>query len=205
MSYGKVVLLLKTIAVFILGLVFPVIIIFQSYMGLISLSNEYGNMTSANLLIEDVAKFKQNIKSDNDYRFVSLLYLEDKNYAVMVRKQVMKITIMQIGYATRSIGLMLIVLGFRDKEHNLAGSWDNIKLDFKTGSTGALVVVIGAIMATLGGVLKNDYNNNAIPAYQRQVYADDVVSDIYKGCIENAGEKAADCFLKSYEHAFSTR
>ncbi|MDF7657791.1 hypothetical protein PUG81_02320 [Erwiniaceae bacterium L1_54_6] len=203
MSIRKDFLSIKVIAAVFLGLIFPVVIILQSLSGLRTLSSDFHQLDSTNSIVEEVAKLKENITTDNDYKFVSMVYLENKNYTVMLKKQVMKIIIMQIGYATMSVGLMLIVLGFKDQEHVLSGGWRDIKIDFKTGSTGAAVVVVGAIMATLGGVLKNEYSNNPLPDYGQHLDIDSMTYLIYQGCKIHAGDKIADCFLNSYEKVIS--
>lgn len=200
MEMKKFIGLIKLLAIIILGFIFPIVLIIQSYIGLQTLTS--GFKTASNMVTE-VKQLKTLIHSSNDYNFASLVFLENKNFEVMQKKQIMKVTIIQLGYAMMSIGLMLIMLGFEDKKHAISGGWNSFKLDFKTGSTGALVVVIGAVMATLGGVLKNDYNNNAIPAYEtyQESSKNDEVTSIYNGCIENnkVNADAAECFMKSYK------
>lgn len=81
----------------------------------------------------------------------------------------MKNTVMHIGYATISLGLSLILLGI--KEENGGGeakiAAPGITFDVKTGSTGAYVFVIGALMATVGGSLPNKYQGSTIPVYDK--------------------------------------
>lgn len=197
---------LKLLAILFLGFIFPIALIFQSYIGMQTLTSDFKTTSKNEGAVSEVQQLKKLITTSNDYNFASLVFLENKNFEVMKRKQIMKVTVIQLGYAMMSIGLMLIMLGFEDKEHALSGGWDSFKLDFKTGSTGALVIVIGAVMATLGGVLKNDYGNNAIPPYKtyQESTRNDEVTSIYNGCIEmnkqNSG--AAECFINSYKLSF---
>lgn len=203
MGMKKSIVIIKLLATLILGFIFPIALIYQSYIGMQTLTSDFKATSKTESMIGEVQQLKQLIHNSNDYKFASLVFLENKNFEVMKRKQIMKVTVIQLGYAMMSIGLMLIMLGFEDKEHAISGGWDSFKLDFKTGSTGALVVVIGAVMATLGGVLKNDYSNNPLPPYEtyQESPKNDEVTSMYNGCIEmnKVNTAAAECFIKSYK------
>ncbi len=62
--------------------------------------------------------------------------------------------------------MMLSLLGIKDGGLVGSGEAAGIKFDFKTGSTGVAMFVVGALMATIGGVLKNDYQTSLIPDYE---------------------------------------
>lgn len=84
----------------------------------------------------------------------------------MINKQVMKTSIINIGFAVMSIGLMLLVLGIESGGAEASAAVNELEFNLKTGSTGVAIFVVGAIMATLGGVLKNDYQTSQIPNYE---------------------------------------
>jgi hypothetical protein len=96
---------------------------------------------------------------------------------------------------------MFIVLGINDGGAQVTGGTDEIKFDFKTGSTGVLVFVVGALMATVGGVLKNDYSTVPIPTFYYNnapsEYSKSI--DAYNECKEKGKEIFQSCFIGIFE------
>lgn len=161
--------ILKLAASVVFGVVFPILILFQAYTGFASLNDDVGYKTTTSDLVVNLGEAKANIESANDYALFSLLYVEHANQKTMINKQVMKTSVMHIGFAVISIGMMLIIFGIQGGgEGGAQGTFSvqDITFDFKTGSTGVAVFCVGALMATLGGVLKNEYTTSTIPSFE---------------------------------------
>ncbi len=159
----------RSIAIIIFGIVFPVIILFQSYVGINSLRDDVAYKTTMTDLVSNLSETKKHLLNANDYALYSLLYVEHGNQKTMINKQVMKSTVVHIGFAVISVGMMLIILGIKEEGESGAEASveaNGIKFDFKTGSTGVAMFCVGAVMATIGGVLKNDYQTSEIPTYE---------------------------------------
>ena len=108
---------------------------------------------------------------------------------------------MQIGFAVISVGMMLIVLGINDGGAAAGAHVASIQFDFKTGSTGVVVFVVGALMATAGGVLKNDYSTVPIPSFFYDSAPPEYVKSInaYKECKKLGDNKFQPCFIGVFE------
>lgn len=122
----------------------------------------------------------------------------------MINKQVMKTSIIHIGFAVISVGMMLIILGINEGERSGAEAQmdvQGLKFDFKTGSTGAAMFLVGAIMATVGGVLKNDYQTSEIPIYSRMISTEHLAYEkslkAYRACAQTDGELET-CFAQIF-------
>jgi len=105
----------------------------------------------------------------NDYALFSLMFVEHGNQRTMINKQRTKTAVVNIGFAVLSIGMMLIILGFegrKDQNMDAGVAFGELKFNLKTGSAGIGIFVIGAMIATLGGVLKNDYQTSQIPQFE---------------------------------------
>jgi hypothetical protein len=119
----------------------------------------------------------------------------------MTNKQVMKVSVMQIGFSVISIGMMLIVLGINSGGVKGAVEGAGLKFDFKTGSTGVAVFLVGAVMATAGGVLKNKYKTGVIPKYISEDSSKESEETIaaYNECKSQKITSPQECFIKFYE------
>lgn len=196
---------IRNLAVIIFGVIFPVVILFQAYMGINSLRNDVAYKTTISDLVTNFSDSKKHLLNANDYALYSLLYVEHANQKTMINKQVMKSTVVHIGFAVISVGMMLIILGI--KEEGASGAEaeieaHGIKFDFKTGSTGVAMFCVGAIMATIGGVLKNEYQTAEIPSYvsinQPAVLIDFNKSiEAYKACSQK-GDDFETCFSQLF-------
>lgn len=192
----------RQIAVVSLGVIIPIALLTQAYLGLSSLVSTVSYEQKHHNVNELFLQVKKSINNVNDYAFISLLYSENANLKTMTNKQVMKISIMQIGFSVLSVGMMFIVLGIRDGGAEGGLDAGALKFDFKTGSTGVLVFVMGSLMATAGGVLKNDYETVPLPGY-----AYDEVKPEYWGIIiafkkcktEDKTEKLDECLKKAID------
>lgn len=197
----------KTSAVIIFGVIVPVAILFQAYIGLSDLREDVSKHTTANTTSEEYKSVRPLLQDANDYAFYNLLYSERTNLIVVTNKQVMKVTVIQIGFAAISLGLMFIVLGINDGGAQGAVEGSGLKIDFKTSSTGAVVFIVGALMATAGGVLKNQYETVPIPGYidrgsgnGQQAHVQTL--NIYEDC-RKKGEVRYECFFKHFADEFS--
>lgn len=161
----------KIIGIFIFGIITPAIILYASYGNLSKSTELIQGDTSLASITESFKDANQNLFTFNDYSLFSLMLVEANNLKSIINKQHMKNTVMHIGYATISLGLSLILLGIKEEngggEARIAAS--AITFDVKTGSTGAYVFVIGAIMATIGGSLPNKYQGSTIPLFDKTV------------------------------------
>jgi len=187
-------------SIVIFGVIFPVYVLFQAYQGVAGLQNNVSYNKTLTQLVADFADAKKNIDSVNDYALFSLMYVEHGNQKTMINKQTMKAAIVHIGFAVMSIGMMLLILGINNGGIEGSAGTENLKFDFKTGSTGIAVFVIGSVMATVGGILKNEYSSSTIPMYEgagNEQYAKSV--NAYKSCFTSKSENPEKCFAGIFE------
>ncbi|KPH93086.1 hypothetical protein AMS58_19360 [Pseudoalteromonas porphyrae] len=156
----------RILAVVLFGAIFPSIVIYGAFSDISKLTSiidykgDLKNVVSAYSSILD-----KKPEGSNEYILLSLLITENANQNAMVNKQVMKAAVMQIGFALISIGLLFIVLGLNEGGMDGSGEIGDFKFDFKTASSGLSAIVIGSIVATMGGVLKNEYRTVPVPNY----------------------------------------
>jgi hypothetical protein len=192
---------IKSISIIVFGIIVPMFVLFQAYSGISTLTN---NVIYDDKIEDVVANYKEinEIPMDgNDFSLFSLVYTEHANQKMMVNKQVMKVSIIQIGFAVISIGMMLIVLGINDGGADSSAGFGGVSFDIKTGSSGVFVFVVGAIMATAGGVLKNDYNTVPIPAYYYQTETIEHTKTLtaYRECMKLGPVVFDLCFKTAFE------
>lgn len=147
------------------------------------------------------AKARPLLRSANDFSLYSVMAAEHTNRAVVTNKQVMKVAVMQIGFAVVSLGLMFVILGINDGGGSAVVGGSGLTFDFRTGSTGALVFVIGAAMATAGGVLKNDYQTVPVPTFAGTTGGDALYAQAqsaYAECSKLGDTVAQECFFKVF-------
>jgi len=191
----------RPIAIVLFGVIVPLFILVQAYVGLATLGADVNNTRTSDDLVTTLSTVKKSLTNGNDYALFSLLYTEHANQKTMINKQIMKVAIMQIGFAVISVGMMLIILGFNDGGAAGGAEVSGVKFDFKSGSTGVVVFLAGALMATTGGVLKNDYNTVPIPEF---VYADfnpEYTKSInaYNECKKLGEDKFKVCFIGIFQ------
>ncbi|MGA4338489.1 hypothetical protein ACI2TO_22835 [Ralstonia nicotianae] len=194
----------RSAAIIILGVVLPVTVLFQAYVGLQFLNREIaGKSTQSDAsAIYEMAKNRIRDPGDgNDYALFSLIYSEQSNRNTIINKQLLKVVIMQIGFAVISLGLMFIVLGINDGGATAGAEGAGLKLDFRSGSTGVVTFVVGALMATAGGVMKNEYQTVGIPQYvQRSKDSNNLRAvNAFKECSTLKRGVAEECFMDSFK------
>lgn len=189
------------LAIVLLGIVVPVVVLAQAYQGLAKVSAAVGQSAPSQTPAAAMMEVKSALTSANDYALFALLSAEHANKAIVTNKQIMKIAIMQIGFAVISLGLMLLILGINEGGgQGVAGIMD-LKFDFRTGSTGVVVFVVGAAMATAGGVLKNEYATVPLPGFTSPGSANDITARSFLNeCKASAGKDYAVCFANTFEY-----
>lgn len=157
----------KKKATVVFGLIVPFILIIVSIINVVTLNN---NMATNSSPSEQLKYIKQLDKDSYEYTLYSLMYVEHNSVQTFVNKQELKVTVMLIGFAVISMGIMFIILGFKEENgaNGIEGNFlaANVSFDFKTGSTGVAIFIIGALMVSLGGLLSNSYKGSSIPSYQ---------------------------------------
>lgn len=193
--------------ILIFGILIPVLILFQAYFGLSSSLDNVSESVKSGTGTALFNEASEKLVTGNDYVLFSLIYTENANQQVVTNKQIMKLSVMQIGFAVISLGLMFVILGFSDGGASGQGQSGGLSFSFSTGSTGLAVVVIGALMATEGGVLKNDYSTVPIPSYLSSVSSSGgfPAQQAYSVCTEKAGEEVEACFLGLFKQYFKVR
>jgi hypothetical protein len=190
----------QQLAIVLLGVVVPITILTQAYYGIASLGSNVNYIRTTDDLVSLFSNAKKIINNDKDYALFSLLNSEHANLKTMTNKQIMKVAIMQIGFAVTSLGMMFIVLGINDGGASGGTEVSGIKFDFKSESTGVVVFVIGALMATAGGVLKNDYNTVPIPEFVVGAHPEYTESvNAYIECKKLGEDRFKDCFVGVFE------
>jgi hypothetical protein len=191
----------RQLSILLLGIIVPLVVLSLAFKNISALSNSISYTSNPQSTVALLKEAKETIKEGNDYYLFSLIYTEHANQKTMINKQTMKVSIMQIGFAVISIGMMFIVLGIN--AGGAEGSIDltGVKIDFKIASTGVVVFVVGTTMATLGGVLKNDYGTVPIPKYH---FPNDTAAlERLKGYLEDCklqkDVKTEECFLAIFE------
>ncbi|CAH1202628.1 conserved membrane hypothetical protein [Candidatus Nitrotoga sp. BS] len=195
------IIIARNAAILLFGVIVPLVILAQAYVGLASLSTNINNTKTSDDLVHTLSTVKKSLSNGNDYALFSLLYTENANQKTMINKQIMKVTIMQIGFAVSSVGMMLILLGFNDGGASGTAEVSGMKFDFKSGSTGVVAFLAGALMATAGGVLKNDYATVPIPEYVYVGSDEDHTKSInaFSQCKLLGEDKFKDCFIGFFQ------
>lgn len=149
----------------VLGLLIPIFLLLNVIINVSNLEDDIGHKGGLEKVVEHFIQIQPKLESANDYAFISMLAAENANQKTMINKQVMKVAVIQVGFAVISIGLLFVVLGFNDGGMDTTGSSGDLSFNVKTGSTGLAAIIIGAAMATFGGILKNEYNTVQVPKY----------------------------------------
>jgi len=190
-----------SMAILVLGVLFPVLVLIQAYGALSKLTPAIVAWRDANSAEEAFARIQPKLRSANDYALYTVMRLEATNNAVVTNKQVMKVVIMHLGFAVVSVGLMFVVLGIEAKDGGEGGvEVAGLKVDFKTASTGVLVFVVGATMVTLGGVLRNEYATVGVPEYVLEGKDPNAEASLerFRFCKANNQASLSDCFAQAY-------
>lgn len=191
----------RQLSILLLGIIVPLVALSLAFQNISTLSTSISFTSDPKSTIELLKEAKEIIKEGNDYYLFSLIYTEHANQNTMVNKQTMKVSIMQIGFAVISIGMMFIVLGIDAGGAEGTSDIAGVKINFKIASTGVVVFIVGTTMATLGGILKNDYGTVPIPKYH---FPNDIAAlERLKGYLEDCrlqkDVKTEECFLAMFK------
>lgn len=115
-------------------------------------------------LIAEFKTLRPSLTNTDDYRLASQVIAESASQRAMVNKQVMKATAMQVGVATMSVGLMLVLLGVRER-HTVSLKFAGFTLDLPQVTTGALVFVAGGAITGAAALMPNSYRTVAVPLF----------------------------------------
>ena len=196
------------LTVILFGVVVPVFLIAQAYISMGALDGTVSSVIPKESVAETFQDVRPVLHDANDYALYSVMSAERTNLMVVTNKQNMKVAVMQIGFAVISVGIAFIILGINDGGVTAGGEAAGIRLDFKTGSTGAAIFVVGAAMATVGGTLKNDYWTVPVPGYidrgensAGQAHARTIA--IYRQCTKQQPAIADECFYKLFGSRFA--
>jgi len=198
---------IKGAAVVVLGVLFPVLILAQAFLGLASLIRNIDRSLDQDQVVEVFKRVQPAVKTANDYALYSEMFAENVNQTIVTNKQIIKVVVIEIGFAAMSLGLMFVLLGFNDGGGEGGVSWGEIRIDFKTASTGALVFLVGAAMATAGGVLKNEYKTVPLPEYLALGPAspsdqETQSLEMFRKCKAEQGKEFPECFVYFYQHIY---
>ncbi len=204
MSQSK---LINGVAIVVLGVVFPVLILAQAFLGLASLARNIDRSLNQDQVVEVFKRVQPTVRTANDYALYSEMFAENINQTIITNKQIIKVVVIEIGFAAMSLGLAFVLLGFNDGGGEGGVTWAGVRIDFKTASTGALVFLVGAGMATAGGVLKNDYKSVPLPAYlalePSGPSAQEAASlEAFRKCKAEQGEEFPACFIYFYQQIY---
>ncbi|MFT4503162.1 hypothetical protein [Caballeronia sp. 15711] len=168
--HGRVVTFARSFGVLFFGVILPVVVLFQAYMTLYAMPKTIpGHEMDVVQTFGDVKKLASDSNIANDYALFAMLFAEQSNKQAIVNKQLLKVVIIQVGFAVISVGLMFIILGISDGGATFGGKGGGISVDLKTGSTGLVTFVIGAAMAAGGALIPNEYTTVGAPDFAQIV------------------------------------
>jgi hypothetical protein len=201
----KLLSLFKVLSGGLFGLIVPLLLIWsssQTVTKMVSDMNEDANLTKGHAEVYQLLEsYDINPDHGNLYAFTSYLIAQQTNEKVIKKKTLLKAMLMQLGLVIVSIGLLFVVLGF--KEGGVDGSASGISgIDFNItiGSTGLATIFFGVLMITLGGVVSNKFTTVGVPKYSHQV----VSANLKRGQIaisqENLLKELENCRMSEIDY-----
>lgn len=169
MSNSKLVALRisRLTAVLFLGLLLPAVLLFQAHQAMGRMSEIASDGNDIASVLKSLPAGVQQLRSQNDYAILSIAIMEASNQRTMQVKQRMKMSVMHIGFAVVSLGLMMLVLGLEagGVDITTGQSPQSLALNLKTTSTAVTAIVLGASMAAAGALIPNPYTTVSVPSY----------------------------------------
>lgn len=156
----------RVLAIFILGVVVPVLLVIQAYRTLQAVDEMARSPISAHGLFGDLPRPIQEYRTSADYQFTAMVFLEQSNLRVMLLKQLMKSSVMNIGFAVMSIGLTCILLGFDAGGYHADAEAGSAKFKVQAVSSGIGIFLLGALLSAGGGLLPNPYEPEGMPVFK---------------------------------------
>lgn len=189
---------IKIVSTIVFGLLVPLSLLIQAYVAMTYLGDVIQE-SSGYPLIKQMQGLQPQLRTPDDYRLVSQVLAESANQRTMINKQAMKISAMNVGFATISLGIMLILLGVKGEEQ-MSATVLSATIDFRKVSTGALIFSVGAAITSAAALLPNQYSTVGMPAFSgspvvpveltdEQICARTFDGDpsMLKQCLEEAG------------------
>jgi hypothetical protein len=155
----------RGLAMLLFGLVLPLVLAFRADARMDFAQDVITRAAEGSFIMKVFSETPEKFKNGNDYAMVALADSERANLVITVNKQIMKLVVIYLGFSVMSFAMMFIVLGFTDAPVAVAGEGAGLKLDFKFGSIGAAVFVVGAAMSAGGGLIPNEYRTVGVPAF----------------------------------------
>jgi hypothetical protein len=98
-------------AFLVLGLLLPAVLLFQAHQAMGRMSDVSTDGNDIATVLQSLPPSVQQLRSQNDYALLSIAMVEASNQRTMLTKQRMKMSVMHIGFAVISLGLMMLVMG----------------------------------------------------------------------------------------------
>jgi len=156
----------RLLAFLVLGLALPTVLIFQAHESMGRMSEVASDGNDIATVLRSLPASVQNLRSQNDYALLSIAMVEASNQRTMLTKQRMKMSVMHIGFAVISLGLMMLVLGLEaGGVEVIGGPSQSLSLNLKTTSTAVTAIVLGAAMSAAGALMPNQYTTVSVPPY----------------------------------------
>jgi len=146
-------------AAIIFGFLFPTFILLQAYASMQQLSDTLRS-ADAFPLLREFKGLKEQLTKPEDYALASQVLAESASQRAMINKQVMKASAMHVGFATMSLGMMLVLLGFKEYQQ-LQVSGGGVSVDLRRVTSGALVFLAGSTMTAVAALVPNEYRTVA--------------------------------------------
>lgn len=154
---------IKIVSTVVFGVLVPLGLLVQAYMAMAYLG-EVIRESSGYPLVRQMRELQPHLRTPDDYRLASQVLAESANQRAMVNKQAMKVSAMHVGFATISLGIMMILLGVKGEEQ--AGvKVLSAAIDFRKVSTGALIFSVGAAITAAAALLPNYYSTVGMPVF----------------------------------------
>ncbi len=203
----------RIFAVLLFGLVLPSLLLFEANSAMGRMSELQEDKNDIGSVVASLPTSVSQLHTNNDYAILTVAILEASNQRTMLVKQRMKMSVMHIGFAVISLGMMMILLGIEaGGVEASAGIPSGATLDIKTASAGVAAVLLGAILAAAGALVPNSYSTVSVPAYAatKQGSAADVrleaLHRLSETCRRDAsGPSLAPCLYNAIATSLATK
>ncbi|MCF2845816.1 hypothetical protein NH514_00305 [Pseudoalteromonas sp. ACER1] len=157
----------KIFSAVIFGLIIPGILTFNVMGNLAQLEQSINSKQDLEKVASIYRTLKEEVEVQNQYALASYLFSSAINQNTLINKQIMKTVAIHIGFSVISFGVLFIILGINQGSISASGTFANsTSIDFKSGSMGVGVILIGGVMVTTAAIHTNEYTGVSIPAYK---------------------------------------
>lgn len=167
---SKTLRLAKSVSAFIFGIVVPLVLLISASTTITKIVEDMNADAklsgSHSEIVQWLKEYDIQPNQGNKYAFTSYLIAQQTNEKVIKKKTLMKAVLMQLGLVIVSIGILFIVLGFKEGGLNgTAAGVAGIDFNITIGSTGLATIFLGVLMITLGGVISNKFTTVGVPNF----------------------------------------